>query len=313
MGSSGFRLLLALGATITVTLSCSMANALGAYPGANGRIAYVGVVDPETDSEIYSVLPDGTDPTRLTDDSITNLAPSWSADGTQITWSSPESDHLSTIYVMDADGANVRPIASSEDTNPGPSFSPNGNRLVYGGPELVTVGLEGRSPRRLVSGFAYFPEYSPNGRRIVFFGQPKSRPGGRPGIWTVRKDGSRLRRLAHPNASSDYSYSSPDFSPDGSQIVFVREEVGHFATEVMIMNADGTDKRPIPGTRSWSNPAWSPAGDRIAISSPSRNNLYFGCVDVHSIAPDGSDSRQVTQNCYSTYDTAFEPTWQPLP
>ena len=65
------------------------------------------------------------------------------------------------------------------------------------------------------------------------------------------------------------SVSSPQISPDGSQIIYTRSWVDKVndrrSSSVMTMNADGSRKRVL--VEDGSSPKWSPAGDRILYTA----------------------------------------------
>ncbi len=66
--------------------------------------------------------------------------------------------------------------------------------------------------------------------------------------------------------------TDPQISPDGKKIVYVRRFADPMTdrrySNLWIINADGTDHRPITtGNRSDSSPRWSPDGTRIAYLS----------------------------------------------
>ena len=65
------------------------------------------------------------------------------------------------------------------------------------------------------------------------------------------------------------SVSSPQISPDGSQIIYTKSWVDKVndrrSSSVMIMNADGSRKRVL--VEDGSSPKWSPGGDRILYTA----------------------------------------------
>ena len=107
---------------------------------------------------------------------------------------------------------------------------------------------------------------SPNGRRIAFVGA-----GG--DIYTIRADGSDVRRL-----TSDGGNSGPSYSPHGGRIVFTRNGT------IMVMRSDGSKQQAIGRGRAVT---WSPNGEII----------YFKAGDprpsLRAMRPDGAHKHQL--------------------
>jgi Tol biopolymer transport system component len=155
----------------------------------------------------------------------------------------------------------------------GPRFSPDGRRLA--------VNVE--SPQ----GLSFFGLLNPDGSDFVRFDSPDPTlnlgcttwsPDGsrlaceawddtdvtRNGIYTVRaSNGGGLTRVTTgPAGTRDINPGA--YSPDGSQIVFLRMNVGdeeHFT--LMVVNADGTDERSITDLQVGGGCRWSPDGKTI--------------------------------------------------
>jgi TolB protein len=151
---------------------------------------------------------------------------------------------------------------------------------------IVGSRLQGQEVRASVlnSGEAVFTAVVQpvTGSQIVF----RSNRSGT-GIWAASPDGTRKYPIFVGMAASE-----PDWSPDGSRIVFVNPQ-----TNVMwIVNADGSNAQQL---RSGLNPAWSPTGDRIAFyaSGPSGTGLYV--INVN-----GTGLTLLRAG-------AYEPTWSP--
>ncbi len=77
---------------------------------------------------------------------------------------------------------------------------------------------------------------------------------------------------------------SPEISPDGSRILYTRSWVDKIAdrraSEVWIMNADGSRKRRLV---EGSSPRWSPSGDRIAFTAqgePDGSQIFVRWMDA---------------------------------
>ena len=81
-------------------------------------------------------------------------------------------------------------------------------------------------------------------------------------IWVMNNDGSHKRRLTA--TGNDFQ---PTWSPDGTEITFVRANLR--STTIAVMNADGTNQRIIVdrGRFGSFNPDWSPDGTTIAFTT----------------------------------------------
>jgi Tol biopolymer transport system component len=179
---------------------------------------------------------------------------------------------------------------------------------------IVIVRTDGTYPVRLTRDRqASDPAFSPDGRWIAFAGRPrKDRPLG---IWVMRRNGTRkhlLANQAHDVEDPYVSYEHPDFSPDGSHIVFQRLEcISHGCdTTNVVMRSDGRRKRIIEGGDA---PVFSPSGNRIAAA-------LFGCdIDENchgtliSFNRDGGHRSTVRDPAGDVFDWIFGPSWQPIP
>src|SRR5215210_6254134 len=98
-----------LAALLAMQVSWSASPAEAAFPGANGLIAFAstttsgaGVNNPSGDTEIFVAPPVG-DLIQLTHNTSSDYSPSWSADGSNIVFTSRR-DGNAEVYKMDADG-----------------------------------------------------------------------------------------------------------------------------------------------------------------------------------------------------------------
>lgn len=88
--------------------------------------------------------------------------------------------------------------------------------------------------------------------------------------------------------------SSPTFSPDGTQLAFIRESPTLGESLLLIANVDGSGERKLaarklPSFFSVDGPAWSPDGQRIACAAASFNGgLSFQAVLI--AVADGSEA-----------------------
>ena len=136
--------------------------------------------------------------------------------------------------------------------------------------------------------------------RVVFH----SDRDGEIDIYTMNADGSAVQRLTDM-AGRDFE---PDWSPDGSSIIFSSDRDDPDNAMLYLMNADGTDQRRLASTLTDDQigARWSPDGQWILFHS---NPLINGMptFDIYKIRPDGSDLTNLT----NTPGNNFMADWSP--
>ena len=284
-------------------------SAQAAFPGRNGKLVFDEYYQYEN-YDIYSIEPNGTGLTRLTDHPALDMEAAWSPDGRHIAFTSSRDSAEPTcmnqgyncdldVYTMDADGSDVKRLTDHPGRDGEPAWSPDGKRIVFTSlrdgeltfgsdafnSELYVMNANGRQETRITT-FPYVdkhPAWSPDGTRIAFF-RGNCAYNCTSHIFTVDPSGNGLVALT---AGANARDRLPDWSPDGSRIVFNRE--GQF----WFMNADGSSKSTLLAPRQ--EPVWSPDGTRIGHGYPG--------IGHHNL--DGSSP-------VLTFNSGNLPDWQPL-
>ncbi len=188
----------------------------------------------------------------------------------------------------------------------------------------------------------YDPHWSSDGTRLFFWKDGE-------GIFVMNADGSGQRRIS--NTETNSIAVSPDGStiayegsvaiswdtPDG-EVVAVDENGDQVTPSIWLMDADGTDQRPLAGTEgsSGAGASWSPDGTRLTFGSRAgvwivgadgsnphevvadgdipvwspdgARILFVRDHDVMSVAPDGSALTPIAHDAHTFYrDIAFAP------
>ena len=283
------------------------ASAHGAFPGANGKIAFDDIRDdpnpagchPNCNWEIYSINPDGTGLDRLTNNPAIDVWPAWSPDGKKIVFNRYAPG--ASIIVMNADGTGQTSLGAGYE----PSWSPDGSKIVFVGPgecgdpppdggvETMNPDGTGRAfvacgPPGPSAGGESDPAWSPDGGLIAFGADLSDFD-----IFTVHADGTNRLNLT---SSPDEIDQDPNWSPDGARIAWGTE----FAPDIWAMDRNGSNKTNLTNdVDDDGQPAYSPDGKKIVFLS-SRNP--FGLYVMNS-----------TGGVATSLTTGENPDWQPIP
>ena len=282
--SPGRTFPLATAAAPAATLA--VATATGAPVTQDGRIAY-GVRAADGSSNLFSVLPDGSDLRQLTTGSGNHLCAAYAADKSRIAYCADVSGSFE-IWTMLPDGTNPAQLTHLGGRALFPDFSRDGTKVAFAGAEgtdphteVYTVdALTGTGLVALTScahgaqGCANdYPAWSPDSKLIVYVHQDAADAndqGVNQQVWVMNADGSNQRPLTK---GSDPKDQVPDWSPDGSRITY---SAGTASNEgIWVMAADGSAPTQLTGCRSGDPspcaagadfaPVWSPDGTRIAF------------------------------------------------
>ncbi len=216
-------------------------------------------------NDIYVVPILGGEPRRVTADNRFTSAHAWTADGSEIVFSSARGGALE-LWRMAADGGAPRPIPG---VGAGANFlaiARTGGRLAYSewfaDTNIWRYGLSGgESPVPLIASTRadVSPQYSPDGKRIVF----RSDRSGTNEIWVADADGHSAQRLTSAKGPLT---GSPRWSPDGQWIAYDSRPEG-YAQIFVVHGSGGAARQVTAGPRDHVTPSWSADGKWIYFGS----------------------------------------------
>lgn len=217
--------------------------------------------------EIYLANGDGSNQTRLTNHSASDLYPRLNRGCTRIVFASNRTGNYE-IFTMNPDGSGLTQLTSNGADDVNPSWSPDGAKIAFqsyrdGQAEIYVINTNGSGQTRLTSDGAYdgMPAWSPDGTKIAFV---STRTGGYR-IWVMNADGSGQTQ----HSTQPYS-ENPVWSPDGSQIAYDSDGDGDGWQELWLMDADGSNQREVYDTYGYQTDAWarswSPDGRYVAFT-----------------------------------------------
>jgi Tol biopolymer transport system component len=173
----------------------------------------------------------------------------------------------SQLFIVRPDGTERRAVTSAAGNSAFPGFAPDGRHIVFryrttNERGLRILDLTDSSTRVLTNDDDDLPAWSPTGERIAF---TRAVDGGHD-IFSIRPDGTDLRRLT--NARGQDAHGA--WSPDGRRLLFASSRLGFRDesplyydwapqpyAELFVMNADGSEQRPLTdnkwedGTAAW--------------------------------------------------------------
>jgi tol-pal system beta propeller repeat protein TolB len=174
------------------------------------------------------------------------------------------------LKIVDSDGANERTLPTVGAAL-SPSWHPSGRYIVYAdaddrGTRIAQFDLRTMRTRLLTAstrGLNITPVYTKDGKNIVW-----ASGGDSPAelmLASATEDDSSSRPFV---GRSGFETTSPSFSPDGKQIVFMSPRP--LTPQLYTMNVNGTGLRlltpVVAGIRSYRTGAdWSPSGSEIAF------------------------------------------------
>jgi len=209
------------------------------------QLAYTGEAENGT-LQVFIANRDGTGVRQVTTDPLGMADPTWSPDGSMLTFSTvPDSAGLNAIYVMDVSSGDIRRVTDDDVSSSGPEFA-NDTTIVFSSWdtvrqnafELRNVPAAGGTSTVLLREHGVnlgAPTASPNGNRIAFARNGRGATRASRGIWLAGVDGSDARIL-EPDPKG--WIGAPQWSPDGFRIAYAAPSGPGLACPCTVMILD---------------------------------------------------------------------------
>lgn len=285
----------------------------------SGKIVFVS--DRDGNLEIYSMNADGTNQTRLTTDSASDLSPDWSPDGKWIVFQSDRDKDLEDlaykheIYIMDSEGNHIQRLTNNNSHDGNPKWSPSGDWIAYesyvnGYPDIYIMKPDGSQKTQLTFHPASDsnPSWFSDGEHVLFDSNRYKHPavfGGQ--LFKININSLELT----PVTEEGIPHMDPAISPNGKYItystllhprIYISEitTIGENIERVLIPYSSPIALIDIP---SEMYPGWLPDSENIIFAWGKDGDSKIFMTNVHNL-----EFKQLTDNLHQD----FAPDWWPI-
>lgn len=179
----------------------------------------------------------------------------YSPDGKRIAFTMSQ-DGVSNLWVMNADGSDMKQLTDTRAVDSSPSWSPDGRQIAFvstrsGAPHIFVMNADGTGVQRLTfqGNYNQIPRWSPRGDAIAFTARDERNVFD---LFVIDLPSRKIRRLTQDQGNNE----EPSWAPNGRHLVFTSTRQG--GRKLFLMNADGTNQRPLSLRLEASTPAWGP-------------------------------------------------------
>lgn len=288
-------------------------TAEAAFPGKNGRIAYVSY-DSYGYSQIYTISPSGRKAKQVTKDYANHYDPVYSPDGNTLAYTAYDDTGHSQIYTIPTSGGMPMQVTTDASDHYDPAYSPSGGEIAYdayGEPssspsccyrQIYTIPASGGTSTQ-VTNDAYTdhenPTYSPDGNTIAYDAyDDTSSSCCYSQIYTVPAS----RGVSTQMTTDSRDHFTPTYSPDGNRIAYSAYDYTTSRYQIYtIFTSGGTPVKVTNDFRNHTNPTYSPDDTKIAFASTSSNGAFNEVTNgslpgqIYTMSSSGGNPTQVSR------------------
>jgi TolB protein len=274
------------------------------------KIAFAAAPKAGKSKEIFIADFDGRNIVQITNDGVPTMSPSWSPDGSKLTYTSFKKGRAQ-IYVFNLLTRKSYTLSRSTGNSSGADWSPDGKTVAYsmsneGKTSIYTMrAFDGSGVQPLVqgSGLEVEPAYSPDGRMIAF----ASGRFGNPHIFVRDLGTGQDTRITF----AGWYNSSPAWRPDGKKLIFAGYDRQIDRYDLFNVNPDGRQLERITLDQGDNeNPTYSPDGRFILFQSNRREGGGKGKMPSYKLyimTRDGAGQRPLNL----PFADVTMPSWSP--
>lgn len=258
------------------------------------RLAIADLDDAKNEPGIFLLDLSNGKKKRLTKPSapLVDHTPRFSPDGKNLAFIRYFSSLKREIFIVPVEGGEPRQITADDVRIYGLAWASGGESLFFTSfrvaerLNLWQIPVSGASEPRLIStGADNLGDLalSPDGRQIAYVEETTDE-----NIWEITP-GKRSRPLIR-SSRADHS---PQFSPDGKQIVFASDRTGNY--EIWIADASGKNQRQLTALKgSAGSPRFSPDGQFIVYDAQTS-----GSSEIYMISINGGTPVRLTDDAFT--------------